>query len=805
MSLVVAWLLFPALALAVGTGCGLLLERAAGERMPGTLLPSVGLALVIVVATLATRRDLTAELASPAVLALAVAGWALGWRRLRGVRLDGWAVAAGAGLFAVLAAPVVLTGQATFLGYFMQNDTAIYFALVDHVMTHGRDLSGLPPSTSSAYLDSYIKTNYPLGTFVGLGALRPFTGQDVAWIYQPWLALLLALNGTALYEILRRAVPSAPLRAATAFLAGQAALLYAYYLQATGKETAAAWVLAVTVALAFSTLDGRRTWRSALPLAVVVAAGVDILNLAVAPWLLPPLAAFAAGLWWLRPRTGPRAAWLAPLAALVVAVVVLTGPVLLGAKTFLDTANVVLTNNDAFGNLLRPLEWWQVLGVWPKGDYRLPVDSHTQLAFALMGIVIAAAALGAVWAVRRRALAPLVFMGTALVAGVYLTRRGSPYADGKTLAIAAPAVVLAAMLGAAALVSAGRRVEGWLLAAVIAGGVLWTNALQYSSASPAPRTRLSELNSIDKRFAGPGTTLYLPVEEFAAHFLRRTHSFTGNFAQIPESRPGLPPRPAGWMNVRWDVNDLSLPFLERHRLIVAGRTPLAARPPANYRLVRRGRYYDVWERRSSPQVLAHEPVGAMSRRYAVSLAQAGSVAGCGQLASLAARARREGGRLAYVERADVPVLSPHVMARPAEWPPFEGDPLSVTIYGPPGTAAGAVEVPRAGRYEVWVQGRFDRALSVDVAGRRVGKAGPRELGPAGQAFRIGALDLPPGQTRIVVTRPDNDLAPGDAGTSRLLGPVILQPADDAQRVAEAAPDDYRRLCGRRLDWVEVVR
>ena len=118
----------------------------------------------------------------------------------------------------------------------------------------------------------------------------------------------------------------------------------------------------------------------------------------------------------------------------------------------------------------------------------------------------------------------------------------------------------------------------------------------------------------------------------------------------------------------------------------------------------------------------------------------------------------------------MPVLSPHVMARPAEWPPFEGDPLSVTIYGPPGTAAGAVEVPRAGRYEVWVQGRFDRALSVDVAGRRVGKAGPRELGPAGQAFRIGALDLPPGRTRIVVTRPDNDLAPGDAGTSRLLGP-----------------------------------
>jgi hypothetical protein len=373
------------------------------------------------------------------------------------------------------------------------------------------------------------------------------------------------------------------------------------------------------------------------------------------------------------------------------------------------------------------------------------------------------------------------------------------------MAIAAPAVILAAMLGVAALHSAGRRVEGWLLAAVLAGGVLWTNALQYSSASPAPRERLSELDSIDKRLPGRGPTLYLPVDEFAAHFLRRSDAFTGNFGPVVESRPDLPPRPAGWMNVRWDVNDLSLPFVEHNRYIVAGRTPLAARPPANFRLVRRGRFYDVWERQSSPEVLAHEPVGVMNRRYAVSLAQAGSVAGCGQLAALAARARREGGRLAYVERPDVPVLSPHVMVRPPEWPPFGGDPLSVTTYGPPGTAAAAVEVPRAGRYQVWVQGRFDRALSVDVADRRVGKVGPRELGPAGQAFRIGAIDLQAGRAGIVVTRPDNDLAPGDAGTSRLLGPVILQPADDAQRVAEAAPDVYRGLCGRRLDWVEVVR
>src|SRR5262245_28258617 len=121
MSLLAAWVAFPLIALAAGTGCGLLLDRASGERIPGALLPSAGLAAVIVVATLATRTDPTAELASPLVLIMTVAGWALGWRRLRGARVDWWAVAASVGLFAVLAAPVVLGGEATFLGYFIQN------------------------------------------------------------------------------------------------------------------------------------------------------------------------------------------------------------------------------------------------------------------------------------------------------------------------------------------------------------------------------------------------------------------------------------------------------------------------------------------------------------------------------------------------------------------------------------------------------------------------------------------------------------------------------------------------------------
>jgi hypothetical protein len=49
-------------------------------------------------------------------------------------------------VFCVDAAPIVLSGQATFAGFLKLDDTSTWMALTDRVMTHGRSLAGLPPS-----------------------------------------------------------------------------------------------------------------------------------------------------------------------------------------------------------------------------------------------------------------------------------------------------------------------------------------------------------------------------------------------------------------------------------------------------------------------------------------------------------------------------------------------------------------------------------------------------------------------------------------------------------------------------------
>jgi hypothetical protein len=114
-TLIVPWVAFPLLLCALSLGCGLLLEWAAGLRLPGTLLLPAGMSVFIVIALLATMHGATAELAAPAVVLAAVAGFGLSVRR-SWTRLDSWSLASAVGVFTVYAAPVVLSGRACVSG-----------------------------------------------------------------------------------------------------------------------------------------------------------------------------------------------------------------------------------------------------------------------------------------------------------------------------------------------------------------------------------------------------------------------------------------------------------------------------------------------------------------------------------------------------------------------------------------------------------------------------------------------------------------------------------------------------------------
>src|SRR3954469_4742179 len=148
MSYLLSWVAFPALLAALSLGAGAPVARLPRPRIPGTLLLPLGLAAIVVVGQFLIAFPSLSHLATPAITLLGAAGLlALVLARPAWARVDLTAVAAAVGVFVVFAAPATLSGKATFLGYIKLDDTATFLNIVDHVMSHGRNLDGLASSS----------------------------------------------------------------------------------------------------------------------------------------------------------------------------------------------------------------------------------------------------------------------------------------------------------------------------------------------------------------------------------------------------------------------------------------------------------------------------------------------------------------------------------------------------------------------------------------------------------------------------------------------------------------------------------
>src|SRR5260370_16113517 len=132
-ALLACWVLFPAVLGAIALGCGLALERAARRQLSTTLLLPAGFAVMIVLAGLPIALSPLARLATPLVVGVAILGLIFGRRPSK--RRMGEVVAVGAVVFIVYGAPVILSGQATFLGFGRLDDTATWLGMTDWVMS----------------------------------------------------------------------------------------------------------------------------------------------------------------------------------------------------------------------------------------------------------------------------------------------------------------------------------------------------------------------------------------------------------------------------------------------------------------------------------------------------------------------------------------------------------------------------------------------------------------------------------------------------------------------------------------------
>jgi hypothetical protein len=421
------------------------------------LAPAVGLALLCAVCWATVRMPGDGVVSALVVLALAVASVAYLRGRVEGageaLRV-GWPVAVLALLGASI--PFVVEGHFGILGTSFNPDMS------QHLLTADRLAAGQG--------SQLLHQGYPLGPHsvvvalnkgLGIGLVQGFSGLTVA------VAVLAPLTALAVF----RELPLLP-RMAGALLVGLAYVVASYFAQGAFKETMQAlYLLAFVLALR----ESGRDWRD-LPLRFVPAAliavgsvytysfpGLIWLSGAAVIWALAEAARAltssappAGGRGWgsspptrededPHPRTGPagRAVGLA-----LVVFGVLTLPEL-GRMIDFHSFETFDPNGPGLGNLFGQISPFEVLGIWPSGDFRLaPGDGTVPAVAYYLGIAFALALFmyGVFRLWRRRETA--ILSGLAAAALAYAAARvgGTPYTAAKAIEIAAPLVALTILL-----------------------------------------------------------------------------------------------------------------------------------------------------------------------------------------------------------------------------------------------------------------------------------------------------------------------------------------------------------------------
>lgn len=776
-------------------GCGLAVERLLRIRLSNALLLPLGLCVSLVVIFPGYSAGVGDALAIPLLLAVAIAGLAFASGGLRSRLNPGWPGLAGVAVYVLYMLPVIVYGHWTWSGYDFVNDTAFEMLLADHIKTFGTTLGSMPSSTGRDFVADYLASTYPLGTQSLLGTLSGLTSTDVAVLYQGMISSFAALGAVALATATRGLLDTR--RAAFAAFAAMAAnLTYQYALQGNIKEIGLLFTVCAALACGMEALRQRRPYAGAALVGFAGAAALTTYNAVAVPYIGALVLFLGIGTVIVK-RTLPTLRWASTTVFGAACMAVLAIPSLISFSAFLKVASTGQSASgvgaEQFGQLLRRLPLSQISGVWLSGEYRIAIFSHhAGLVTAIASAVILLAIVPAILlALSRRHASLLAAAGMVALVMLIVFPRVSPYAQGKLLAISSPAIVVVAIAGMLALRGRWSKPVGLTVAGLLSVGILASDALAYAHDTVAPTAQIEAIEQTARRFRGQGLVLWNENEEYAKYFARD--------ARIDEPYEPFTPyqvqllAPTSFYGHYFDLDQQTLPSIERYSIIVMRRSPAASRPPANYRLVYENAYYEGWKRTSTPKVIAHLP---LQQTYSAS-----ARVPCAALRSMV-KSTPPGSQLLVAYSPEERFFEAAAdKKRGGLWPPNAELPGSV-LTETAGNAEGSVTV-RGGDYAVWVQGEFPRPLQVEVDHKVVGSVSGTNT--HGQWRQAATVHLSPGIHLLGATKVGGHrhFGPGEWGAGTL-GAVSVK-REEPERMRTLSPSRYRTLCGTNADWVELVR
>ncbi len=800
---------YPTVLALLCAGAGLLVDRIGRPALPAALIPLAGMATLIGITQLSTWIAWMAP-ASPYIVAVvALAGLLAGRARIGQLALAlrtraGARAQVGLVVFAYLIAiaPVLLGGRSSFSSYMVLTDSSIHMIGVDYLISHGSSFGGLDLHNSYGQLvNDYFNSGYPSGADTLFGASSFLLRLPLIWSFQPFNAFALALGIGPAWLLVKRLGLDGVWAGVAALSITLPALVYAYELIASVKE-----IVAVPMLLGIGFMvASHRSWlragvRAGIPFALLAAAGVSALGVGFGAWVLVALlvlgllggAAIGRGQW-----TPAGAARL--LGGMGLTVLVFAWPTWAHGASSVGVSTAIASTTDP-GNLVTPLRPVQTVGIWLSGSYlRVPTGSAARLTDALVAVIALAALVGVAHLLLRRRFALSGWLLGSLAASLVLYAYGTTWVDAKVLMLSSPLVMLAAWAGVAALrqwrpapqarlLAPGTLALAGAVAAAIAGGVLLSDAAQYHDSELAPTARYDEMASLNARFAGKGPTLFTDFDEYSMYELRSLDIGGPDFLNAP---PALTQTSKGHGHTV-DLERAKPAALAGYPLIVTRINPLAYRPPAAYRLLWQGSYYQVWGRihGARPALLASGLQGA--HRASCPLAR--------QMARVALAHNAE---LVVDSHPEAIQIGFGALHHTAGWYRHGIE----FVMDKAGRLWSTFSAPHAGVYELWLQGEAMPTLSVQIDGRHIGSVGGEVSGngDSPDPMRPIRVRLSAGRHTLSISRSGFSLAPG-SGSEAYLQTIVFTPSGGAglQHLSVLPAARWRSLCGARLDWIEVV-
>lgn len=740
---------------------------AAGGADRWWAAPAVGFAALMIVANAAIKLSGRGVTASAVVgVALAAAAGFLWRRRVLPVQPSDIAICA----LALIAAsvPFIASGRVGVPGVSVLNDTANHLIFAEGLRSSAIAKLWPPPAGYPLGPHSVIAV---VGTATGMSLDVALTGLLVAIVPITALTAQGAVSDQALWR-----------RAVVALMCALGYLVASYYGEGAFKETIMAGLLLAFV-LHVEQVQSRwgrenaaARWRNVVPVVVLVAGAVytySYLGLAwsavsTAIWLLAEAARRPAALLGLvsRRNLSSLTPWVAgTVVLLAVLLAPIAGQAISFFKVFGVTPATVGTIPAPLANLIGPLSPYEALDVWWSADFRR-VPANGFHAGELAAFALAVLLFGVIWSARRRRLLmPATVAGCGLIWWL-AQRSGSPYVAAKALVIGGPVVTA---LGLRALLT---RFEGPRSTRVVAvsTAAVFCCAAAYSSYqelrnAPVQAPEASRELADFGHTIGDSAALFLGDDDYVRWQLRpaAVTSLSPNSVSLDaaSTRADKP-----WVSGQaLDFDSVNPADLNRFRYAVTSNSAYASEVPANFRLLKTARLYDLWERigPTIPHAIL-EPSGAP-----------GAILNCSTPL----------GRGLSAQRGQASIMT-----------------TPVTVPGPallPGRSGTASMTLPTGRWEISIQYTSSFAIQLGTEGKHWTM--PAYLGRMGPFFAIGTVSGKGRGSPLLLTiasrRPS--VLTGGGGDLFTAVPVIAATRVPNTRRIVA----LRQACGRYVDWYRL--